>query len=134
MTPPLLDTHTWIWWVDGNTRLSPRTLKRLDGFPADRRPRLSAISLWEAATLVSLGRLELRASFDAWIGRATASTTVEILPITAEIAVEVARLPEAFRRDPADRVIVATARVHQLAVATADRVIQDSKLVRIWRP
>ena len=134
MTPPLLDTHTWIWWVDGNRRLAPRVLKRLDGLTNNQRPRLSAISLWEAATLVSLGRLELRTSFDMWITRAAAATAIEILPITPEIAMEVARLPEAFRRDPADRLIVATARVHQLALATADLVIQESKLVRIWKP
>ena len=84
--------------------------------------------------LANLGRLEYRPSFDTWIARAAARTTVEILPITPEIAMEVARLPEAFRRDPADRVIVATARVHQLAVATADRVIHESKLVRVWKP
>lgn len=134
MTLPLLDTHTWIWWVDGNQRLGPRALKRLDGLPNDQRPRLSAISLWEVAMLASLNRFECRPSFDAWIARAAAPTTVEILPITPEIAMEVARLPESFRRDPADRVIVATARVHQLAVATADRVIDDSKLVRMWKP
>lgn len=134
MTPPLLDTHTWIWWVGGSSRLDPRSAKRLDDLPSDRRPRLSAISLWEAATLVSLDRLRLSMSFDAWMARATAATAVEILPITSEVAIEVARLPDSFRRDPADRVIVATARVHQLAVATSDRLILESKLVRIWKP
>lgn len=133
MIAPLLDTHTWIWWVDGNARLDARTLKRLDGLSAAERPRLSAISLWEAATLVTLGRLGWRTSFDSWIVRAAAPATVEILPITAEIAVEVARLPETFQRDPADRIIVATARVHQLALATSDRLIRDAKLARIWK-
>ena len=84
--------------------------------------------------LASLGRIKYRPSFDAWLSRAASPTTVDLLPITPEIAMEVARLPESFRRDPADRVIVATARVHQLAVATEDSVIHDSKLVRVWKP
>lgn len=91
------------------------------------------MSLWEVATLVDLGRLECRPSFDAWIGRAADPTSVRLLPITPEVAMEIAKLPGTFRRDPADRTVVATARVHHLPVLTVDRAILDSKLVRAWR-
>jgi PIN domain nuclease of toxin-antitoxin system len=113
--------------------LSNRLVTRLDALPPDRRPLLSAISLWEAAILVDSGRIECRPTFDAWMMRATDPATIHLLPISPEIAMEVARLPSSFRRDPADRLIVATARVHHLAVVTADRAILDSKLVRAWR-
>lgn len=133
MTAPLLDTHAWIWWIDGNRRLDARVIAQLDALDATNRPCLSAISLWEAATLVSLGRLDVHPSFDAWLARATDAKTVRILPITSEVAMEVARLPDALSRDPADRLVVATARVHQLALLTADRAIVESKLVRLWK-
>lgn len=132
MKAPLLDTHAWIWWVDGNRRLDARVTARLDALDQSSRPCLSAISLWEAATLVSLGRLDFQPSFDAWLAKAADARTVRILPITTEIAMELARLPKTFRRDPADRIIVATARVHQLPLLTADRAIMDAKLVRSW--
>lgn len=133
MRAPLLDTHAWIWWVDGHRRLDAKILKRLDSLADDNRPCLSGISLWEAATLSALGRLEVQPSFDAWLAKAADSNTVRILPITPEIAMDVARLPGTLRRDPADRIIISTARVHQLAVVTADRAILESDLIREWR-
>jgi PIN domain nuclease of toxin-antitoxin system len=130
---PLLDTHAWIWWVDGNRRLDARFVARLDALDQDNRPCLSAISLWEAATLVSLARLEFQPSFETWLTKAADARTVRVLPITPEIAIDLARLPATFRRDPADRIIVSTGRVHQLPVLTVDRAIIDAKLVRPWR-
>ncbi len=132
MTAPLLDTHAWIWWIDGDRRLGRRAVARLDRLPPDNRPRLSAISLWEVATLVNLRRLDCPPSFDSWIARAADPASVQLLPITPEIASEVARLPGVYRHDPADRLIVATARIHQLPVLTTDRAMLESKLVRAW--
>jgi PIN domain nuclease of toxin-antitoxin system len=131
-TAPLLDTHAWIWWLSGNPRLGRENLKALGQFPKDLRPALSAISLWEAATLASLGRLELQTTFDAWLAIAADPVTVRVMPITPPIAAEVARLPDGFQRDPADRLIVATSRVHGLPVLTRDAAIAKSGLVRLW--
>lgn len=133
MTAPLLDTHAWIWWVDGHRKLDPKLIKRLDKLAADDRPYLSGISLWEAATLSALGRLEVAPSFDAWLARAAAPTTVRLLPITPEIAMDIARLPGTGPRDPADRIIISTARVHQVPLLTLDRVILGCGLIREWR-
>lgn len=133
MTSPLLDTHAWIWWLDHNKQLDPKTIAHLERFPADSRPLLSAISLWEVATLRARGRFECRPSFEAWLERAADSSTVQILPITTAIAGELVRLPASFHHDPADRIIVATARVHDLPLVTMDRAIRASKLVRLWR-
>jgi PIN domain nuclease of toxin-antitoxin system len=130
--PPLLDTHAWVWWLHGNPRIGSGALQGLSRFPRDRRPAISAISLWEVALLVSLGRLTLDVPLDAWLAIAADPTCVRVIPITPQIAVEVARLPDSFHRDPADRLIVATARVHGLRVLTKDAAIGKSGLVRLW--
>jgi PIN domain nuclease of toxin-antitoxin system len=124
--PPLLDTHAWIWWLDGDARLGRESLKALGRFSKDVRPAISAISLWEVATLFSLGRLTLRTTFDAWLAIAADPGTVRVVSITPHIAAEVARLPNTFQRDPADRLIVATSRVHGLRVLTKDSAIAKS--------
>ena len=129
---PLLDTHAWIWWVHGDARLGNQALKRLDALPIETRPAISDISLWEVATLVSLGRLELNTTLSAWLEVAAHSRTVRVLPITTHIAADLARLPDTFHRDPADRVIVSTSRVHGLSVLTKDAAMMKSGLIRPW--
>ena len=109
-------------------------MEALDGLPADDRPLLCDISLWEVAMLVALGRLDLAEPLDSWLDAAADARTVRILPITPAIAGEVARLPATFHRDPADRLIVASCRVMQRALVTRDRAITRARLVRQWRP
>jgi PIN domain nuclease of toxin-antitoxin system len=132
--PPLLDTHAWLWWIDGSGPLNRRQRTALDGYPEDDRPRLATISLWEMAMLVELGRVRLRQGFDDWIDLAAAPATVRLLDVSADVAKELLRLPKSFHRDPADRLIVATARVFDLPVLTHDGGIRGSGLVRPWRP
>ena len=130
--PPLLDTHAWIWWLSGDAKLGREHLASLGRLPRDLRPAISAISLWEAATLQSLGRLELKTTFDAWLAIAADPICVRVIPITLQIAAEVPRLPDSLHRDPADRFIVATARVHGLRGLLKDAAISKSGLVRLW--
>ena len=129
---PLLDTHAWIWWVQGDARLGRHIVQKLDELPTDDRPAISDISLWEVATLASLGRIEFPGTLESWLAIAANRKTVKILPITPLIAAEVARLPDSFHRDPADRLIVATSRVHGVPVLTKDAMISKSGLVRLW--
>ena len=133
MNRPLLDTHTWIWWICGDSRLTARERETLDNLPPTARPVLSEISLWEVAMLVSLGRLELDMDLERWLAVASAPATVELARITPAVAAEVARLPEMFHRDPADRLIVATARVMKLRVLTRDQKITKARVVPLWR-
>lgn len=134
MTPPLLDTHAWVWWIDQDARLGGRTIDALDGLAREERPFLSDISLWEVAMLVERGRLELDIPVGEWLEAAAHPRSVRLLPISPDVAAAVAELPESFHRDPADRVIVATSRVHAIPVLTDDRLIRRSRLVRLWRP
>ena len=135
MTPaPLLDTHVWLWWLLGDSRLSSRELEILDEFPDDNRPALSSISLWELAMLVDLGRVELEVSLNDFLKSACSPETVRMIPIQPRVVIEMNQLPSTFHRDPADRLIVATARAENIPLATHDRKILAANLTPIWRP
>src|SRR5215469_585375 len=129
---PLLDTHIWLWWMGGEKHLSKREIATLDDLPADQRPFVCDISLWEVATLHELRRWTADMPLEEWLQRACHPRTVEILPITPAIAVEVSRLPTSFHRDPADRVIVSTARARNLPLFTRDRRILNARLTQRW--
>ena len=107
---PLLDTHIWIWWMLGDPGLGRTEREALDSLPADARPVISDISLWEFATLVDLGRITISGSVENWLRIAASPATVRVQPITPGIVAEMNRLPATFHRDPADRLILATAR------------------------
>jgi PIN domain nuclease of toxin-antitoxin system len=134
MPAPILDTHAWIWWVQADPRLDRRTVEALDALPANDRPAVCDISLWEVAMLVALGRLTLGEPLESWLEAAADPRTVQVFPITPAIAAEVANLPETFRRDPADRLIVATCRALGHPLVTRDRAITRARLVRRWVP
>jgi PIN domain nuclease of toxin-antitoxin system len=134
MQAPLLDTHAWVWWINGDRQLDLRVRTALDRLGPDDRPYLCDISLWEIATLVTLRRLHLAVPLDRWLDSAAGTRTVRVVSITPAVAVELARLPARFRRDPADRLIVATARAYGYPLITRDRAILRSRLVPAWSP
>ncbi len=133
MSRPLLDTHAWVWWICGDARLAARERDELDNLPPSSRPVLAEISLWEVAMLVERDRLELDMDLERWLAVASAPATVELARLTPAVAAEVARLPEKFHRDPADRLIVATARVMKLRVLTRDKKISAARVVPLWQ-
>lgn len=131
---PVLDTHAWVWWIDRNRRLETAIVEALDGLPADDRPFLSGISLWEVTTLVACGRMSLSVPLAEWLAAAAHPRSVRLVAITPSIAADVAALPATFHRDPADRLIVSTCRVMGLPILTSDRRILQSRLVARWKP
>ena len=130
--PPLLDTHVWVWWMIGDPRLSKRERDALDDLPSGSRPKLCDISLWEVALLVQLGRLRLDDGLEDWLRIAASPATVEVQPMTPAVVAEMTRLPSTFHQDPADRLIVATARAAGLPLATHDARIRRSRLAVLW--
>jgi PIN domain nuclease of toxin-antitoxin system len=132
MAAPLLDTHAWVWWVEGDRRLARWARQALDALPADDRPWLAAISLWEVAMLVERERVAFGVSLAEWLDAAAHPRSVRVVPITSDIATETASLPKRFHRDPADRLIVATCRVRGLPLLTRDMRITRARLVRLW--
>jgi PIN domain nuclease of toxin-antitoxin system len=120
----LLDTHIWVWWVHGHERLSDDHVQLLADNEEDGIG-ISVISCWEVAKLVELGRLALPCPVGEWLVQALDYPGVSLLSLTPEIAVESTQLPGTFHRDPADQLIVATARMHGLLLLTADSKILD---------
>ena len=124
----LLDTHVLIWWLNDRKRLSPAQ-REVVGSARPQMPLLvSDISLWEVAMLHSLGRIRLSVPLREWLDKATAPPLVQRHGISPAIAAEVAALPDSFHRDPADRILVATARVLGATLLTQDRRIVDAAL------
>jgi PIN domain nuclease of toxin-antitoxin system len=130
----LLDTHVWLWWLTGGSALSAAERTALDLAAADALPCLSAVSLWEAQMLAARGRIELQEPFGEWIRRMSAPDVITLLPLDVEVVSALDALPAHFHGDPADRLIVATARVHAVPLATHDAAIRRSRVVRLWRP
>jgi PIN domain nuclease of toxin-antitoxin system len=127
----LLDTHIWIWWVAGDARLTAAQRQHLEDHEATGLG-VSVISCWEVAKLVELGRLVLRCSVDQWIKGALAYPGIRMLYLTPRIAIESTQLPAAFHRDPADQIIVATARVRRCPLLTADaRILSYSHVTTL---
>ena len=129
----LLDTHVWLWWLTGSPGLSASERSALDSAAEAQQVFLSAISLWETQMLHGKKRIELPIPFADWLRRASAPGVVKILPLDAEIVIALDRLPRNLGGDPADRLIVATARAHRLSLATRDEDMRKSRAVRIWR-
>ena len=116
----VLDTHVWIWWVDDHPRLKRSVRDRID---TESDVRISAISLLEIATAVSLGRLVLKPSPQKWLEIAQTAEQVRIEPLTDALCLNSVSLPGQFHRDPADRLIVALARQLNAELITADEKI-----------
>jgi PIN domain nuclease of toxin-antitoxin system len=126
----LLDTHVLLWWLAGDRRLAreqKRALQRCDS--RSEAVGIAAITAWEIAMLDITGRL---ASAPRELFQAIRELNwINWLPLSPEVALELTRLPARFHRDPADQLIAATARVHDLVLLTADERIRDSGAVRV---
>lgn len=125
----LLDTHILFWWLTEPDRLSAAQHRTLGAASADAPMLVSDISLWELATLYDLGRIEIAPPLREWLEKAVAPPLVQRQDISPAVAAESASLPDTFHRDPADRVIVATARVLGATLLTRDSRIIASGLV-----
>ena len=132
----LLDTQAWLWSVLDHPRLSRRARAVLGALPSHERVGIAAISLKEAAWHLARGRIVVGADFGPWplwLRAAASSPQLEVLPLTVDVAIQSEQLDESFPLDPADRLIAATAHVHDLTLVTADRPIRKSGAVRtLW--
>jgi len=132
----LLDTHAWLWSVLDHPKLSKRARAALTAGSADEPVGLAAISVKEAAWLLAHGRISVNPSFGPWplwLRRAVAAPHIEMLPLSVDVAIESEQLGPAFPLDPADGLIAATARVHDLTLITSDSGIRKSLAVRtLW--
>lgn len=126
----LLDTHIWIWWVHGDPRLTAAAQEAIRQHE-DAALGVSVISCWEIANLVERNRIALSVSLPKWIDRALRYPGVRLLDLTPTIAVDSTQLPGDFHKDPADRILVATARRHNCPILTADEPILRYRHVQV---
>ncbi len=120
----ILDTHIWVWWVHGDEKLSSELKNYIRMHEADGLG-VSDISSWEVAKLVERGRLILPLPVGEWLQQASTEPGVVLIPLSPRIAAESTQLPGLFHRDPADQIIVATARVLGCPLVTLDAKIRD---------
>lgn len=117
----LLDTHVWIWAFEGSRALGSKCRRIL--VSADNERWVSPISTLEIARLVDRGIIELVCPMSEWLVRSIKALKLRTLEIDHATAIEAYTLPGEFHADPADRLLVAAARVHGLKLVTADRKI-----------
>ncbi|MBT7700098.1 MAG: type II toxin-antitoxin system VapC family toxin [Verrucomicrobia bacterium] len=116
----VLDTHIWVWLLEGATQLKPVVRRRIEAAARADNLLVSAISVLEVAMLEAKGRLIFEQDCNAWVKDALSAPGISLVPLAPEIAVSSTRLPGDFHGDPADRMIVATARAHGHTLVTAD--------------
>jgi PIN domain nuclease of toxin-antitoxin system len=120
----VLDTHIWIWYVQNESKqFSRRIVQPVEDAVQRGDVVVSAISVWEVAMLEALGRIDLSLDIRAWVGRALSFPGVRLKGLSPTIAVESTRLPGNPHRDPADRLLIATARFMGAALVTRDERI-----------
>lgn len=120
----LLDTHIWVWSLLEPDRLSRRVVQALE--KPGNELWLSPISVWELVMLVERGKIVLDGDVVAWVDEALQRAPLKEAPLTLEVALETHRV-QLEHRDPADRFLVATARVFDLTLVTADARLIEVK-------
>jgi PIN domain nuclease of toxin-antitoxin system len=128
----LLDTHTFLWFVSDDPKLSSRARTLIED-PTNER-LLSAASHWEMAIKVSLGKLTLAEPFDVFLPREMSGNLIDLMPIDLRHSMQVASLPfpPNNHRDPVDRLIVAQGIVDGLPIVSADAKCDAYAVSRIW--
>ena len=127
----LLDTHVLVWSVADSKRLTRAAVAAIRGAQREDGLAISAITLWELASLLARGRIQAYGTVDVSVRLLIEGVVVK--PITPEIAALSTQFPDDYSRDPADRLIGATARVEGLSLVTRDENIRKSPLLHtIW--
>ena len=128
----LLDTHILLWWYLDVPKLPDRFRRLLD--EAEQRGEeigVSIICLWEIAKLVAARKFIVSFSIDQWFKELEEDPLLQVVSLNSSIVLDSTRLGERFPRDPADQLIVATARSYGLALMTVDDQIRESRVVQV---
>jgi PIN domain nuclease of toxin-antitoxin system len=123
--PIVLDTHIWIDVAFGRGRFAPRTLRKLDRAAAAGTLHVAAIMCWEIGMLARAGKLRVRGPVLGWLEQALELTRTTVVSFVPAITVDAVELPSWDHADPADRIIVATARHLGAVLVTRDSEILD---------
>lgn len=124
----LLDTHTLIWFINGDKELSSRARKSIESDNAENL--ISIASLWEIAIKISLDRLILKTSFEN-IGEQISENNFQILPISFEDILTLSSLPF-HHRDPFDRMIISQGKTNKLTIISKDKFFESYEVNVTW--
>ena len=131
--PTLLDTHAWVWWLTADRRLSARARSRIRTSLAAHDLWISLISVWEVAKKVEKKQLVLDRPLDQWLDEAVTQRDLGVWELSRPVLVQSCQLPQPFHGDPADQILVATARYHGAVLVTRDQRIRRYPHVRsLW--
>lgn len=129
----VLDTHVWIWWHMNPQQLSAKAREAIADPQQSEELLLSAISPWEFCKLLEKGKLEISCDPERWMDEALDMPRLRVVPLTPRIAHRSTVLPPPFHSDPADQIIVATAREMNATIVTRDQRIREYAQVRtVW--
>lgn len=129
----VLDTHVLIWWVDVPNKLSKKARKAIEEEKFKKGILISSISVFEINILVKKNKLELISNPGAWLGKIESLPFIKFIPVDNKIAADSVNLPDFYHKDPADRIIIATALNEGVKLITADKKILNYPLVQsIW--
>ena len=122
----LLDTHIWIWFLEGDTsRIHPAAVQLLERCGGEGNLVVSDISFWEVATKAAKGKLTLSVDATIWLDRARLAPGVRCLPLDRETLILSTRLAGTAHNDPADRMLLAIAQLNNVPLVTTDALIID---------
>ncbi|MEO8621090.1 MAG: type II toxin-antitoxin system VapC family toxin, partial [bacterium] len=122
--PLLLDTHIWIWLLEGDaSRMATGTVELLDRSGTNAGLHVCDISAWEVAVKAKKGKLEFSVDPMIWLRRAERAPGTRMLPLDREILLASTTLPGEIHADPADRMLIAAAKLNNLPLVTADEAI-----------
>ncbi|HPJ44353.1 MAG TPA: type II toxin-antitoxin system VapC family toxin [Spirochaetota bacterium] len=120
----ILDTHVWIWLINGDEKIRKAGfLTSINNALKNHSIIIPAICTWEISMLVAKNRISLTENTLEWINKASSAPGISIFPLSPEVAYESTILPGEFHGDPADRMIVATARITNGTLLTFDKQI-----------
>ncbi|CAG2150943.1 type II toxin-antitoxin system VapC family toxin [Cupriavidus numazuensis] len=129
----VLDTHTLVWWASGSDELSATAKSTIHRECNEGQIVVSAISAWEIAMLVEREKLVLSMDVESWLDTVAQIEAVTFYPVDVDVSIKSVQLPGEFHKDPADRMIVATARKLAVPLITRDEKMRAYKHVRtIW--
>jgi len=119
----LLDTHVWIWAMDGNANLKPSFRKAFEHSLTINGILISPISIWEIGMLVEKKRIQIDMDAQEWVDQALENPGIKLVAISSRIAIQSTRLPGLIHADPADRLLVATAHEENAVLVTCDEKV-----------
>ena len=128
----LLDTHVWVWWNMRPENLSRKVYSLLESAENYDELLLSAISPWEFSKLIEKKRIGISCNPEEWIAEGLRMPKLRLIPLTPRISYLSTALPQPFHDDPADQIIVATAREEKTILITKDKLLQDYEHIKTF--